>query len=219
MTFLQPLLLAALPLIALPVIIHLINQRRYQTVRWGAMMFLLAANRMSRGYARLRQILILIFRTLAIAGLIFAVSRPLASGWLGLTAGGQADTTIILLDRSPSMQEQGAGSGISKLQRGREQLASTLETLGSDRWVLVETTSDGATEIESPDSLRKLPSTEAVGTSSDLPGMLESARDYITSNNTGRTEVWICSDIRENDWNAESGRWQSLRDSLRRQIG
>lgn len=214
MTFLQPLLLAALPLIALPVIIHLINQRRYQSVRWGAMMFLLAANRMSRGYARLRQILILIFRTLAIAGLIFAVSRPLASGWLGLTAGGQADTTIILLDRSPSMLEQGAGTGVSKLQAGREQLASTLETLGSDRWVLVETTSESAVEIESPDSLRKLPSTAPVGTSSDLPAMLEQARDYIKSNKTGRTEVWICSDIRENDWNAESGRWQTIRDSI-----
>ena len=214
MTFLQPILLAALPLIALPVIIHLINQRRYQSVRWGAMMFLLAANRMSRGYARLRQILILIFRTLAIAGLIFAVSRPLASGWLGLTAGGQADTTIILLDRSPSMQEQGVGTGVSKLQAGREQLASTLETLGSDRWVLVETTSERAAEIESPDSLRKLPSTEPVGTSSDLPGMLEQARDYIKANHTGRTEVWICSDIRENDWNAESSRWQTIRDSF-----
>jgi len=214
MTFLQPILLAALPLIALPVIIHLINQRRYQSVRWGAMMFLLAANRMSRGYARLRQILILIFRTLAIAGLIFAVSRPLASGWLGLTAGGQPDTTIIILDRSPSMLEQGAGTGISKLQAGREQLASTLETLGSDRWVLVETTSSSAIEIKSPDSLRKLPSTAPVGTSSDLPAMLEQARDYIKSNKTGRTEVWICSDIRENDWNAESGRWQAIRESI-----
>ncbi len=214
MTFLQPLLLAALPLIALPVIVHLINQRRYQSVRWGAMMFLLAANRMSRGYARLRQILILIFRTLAIAGLIFAVSRPLASGWLGLTAGGQADTTIILLDRSPSMLEQGAGTGVSKLQAGREQLASTLEMLGSDRWVLVQTTSEGAVEIKSPDSLRKLPSTEAVGTSSDLPAMLEHARDYIQANNAGQTEVWICSDIRENDWNADSGRWQTIRDSF-----
>ena len=129
-------------------------------------MFLLAANRMSRGYARLRQILILIFRTLAIAGLIFAVSRPLASGWLGLTAGGRADTTIILLDRSPSMLEQGTGTGVSKLQAGREQFAATLETLGSDRWVLVQTTSEGAVEIESPDSLRRLPSTESVGTSS-----------------------------------------------------
>ena len=53
MSFLQPMLLAALPLVALPIIIHLINQRRYQTVRWAAMMFLLAANRMSRGYARI----------------------------------------------------------------------------------------------------------------------------------------------------------------------
>ncbi|MEJ7639504.1 MAG: BatA domain-containing protein [Singulisphaera sp.] len=53
MSFLQPFLLAALPLVALPVVIHLINQRRYQTMRWAAMIFLLAANRMSRGYARL----------------------------------------------------------------------------------------------------------------------------------------------------------------------
>src|SRR5262252_2927552 len=111
MSFLQPLLLAALPLVALPIVIHLINQRRYQTIRWAAMMFLLAANRMSRGYARLRQWLIMAFRMAAIAGLIFAVSRPLAGGWLGLAAGGRADTTIILLDRSPSMQQSGAGLG------------------------------------------------------------------------------------------------------------
>src|SRR5256885_878247 len=78
MTFLQPMLLVALPLVALPIVIHLINQRRYQTIRWAAMIFLLAANRMSRGYAKLRQWLILLFRTLAIAALVFAVSRPLA---------------------------------------------------------------------------------------------------------------------------------------------
>src|ERR1700730_15797593 len=105
MSFLQPMLLAALPLVALPIIIHLINQRRFQTIRWGAMMFLLAANRMSRGYARLRQWLILAVRMRAIATLVFAVSRPLASGWLGLAAGDRPDTTIILLDRSPSMQQ------------------------------------------------------------------------------------------------------------------
>src|SRR5437762_13790374 len=114
MTFLQPLLLAGLPLVALPVIIHLINQRRYQTIRWAAMIFLLAANRMSRGYAKLRQFLILLFRTLAIAGLIFAVSRPLAGGWFGRAAGGKPDTTIILLDRSPSMRQQGTGTVVCK---------------------------------------------------------------------------------------------------------
>ena len=113
MSFLQPIFLAALPLVALPLIIHLITQRRYQTLRWGAMMFLLAASRMSRGYARLRQWLIMLFRMLAIAGLIFAISRPLASGWLGWAAGGRADTTILLLDWSPSVHQWVIGTTIS----------------------------------------------------------------------------------------------------------
>src|SRR5207302_654888 len=128
------------------IIIHLINQRRYQTIRWAAMMFLLAANRMSRGYAWLRQMLILLFRMLAVAGLIFAVSRPLASGWLGRAATGRPDTTVILLDRSPSMRQQGQGTSISKLDAGRHQLARTLAVLGSGRWVLIENTSNVARE-------------------------------------------------------------------------
>jgi hypothetical protein len=214
MSFLQPLLLAALPLVALPVIIHLINQRRYQTIRWAAMIFLLAANRMSRGYARLRQMLILLFRMLAIAGLIFAVSRPLAGGWLGRAAGGRPDTTIILLDRSPSMRQQGPGTVISKLEAGRQQLARTLGLLGSGRWVLIESTSNVARDIESPDALLKLSAAEPASTSADLPAMLEAARNYIRDNKSGRTEIWICSDLRQNDWNADGGRWQALRDSF-----
>jgi hypothetical protein len=214
MTFLQPILLAAIPLISLPIIIHLINQRRYQTIRWAAMIFLLAANRMSRGYAKLRQWLILLFRALAIAGLIFAVSRPLSSGWLGRIAGGRPDTTIILLDRSPSMRQQSPGTVISKLEASRHQLAQTLAVLGSGRWVLIESTSNTAQEIESPDALLKLTETEPASTSADVPAMLEAARDYIRANRPGRTEIWVCSDLRQNDWNADSARWQALRDSF-----
>ncbi len=214
MSFLQPLLLAALPLIALPILIHLINQRRFQTIRWGAMMFLLTANRMSRGYAKLRQWLILLFRTLAIAGLIVGVARPLASGWLGLTAGGRPDTTIILLDRSPSMRQQGEGQVGTKLDTGRHQLARSLSLLGSAKWVLIESTTNTPREIESPDVLLNLPATEPASSSADLPAMLQAARDYIQANKSGRTEVWICSDIRANDWSAESGRWATLRDAF-----
>lgn len=214
MSFLQPLLLAALPLAAIPVVIHLINQRRFQTIRWAAMMFLLAANRMSRGYARLRQWLILLFRVAAIAALVFAISRPLASGWLGLAAGGRADTTIILLDRSPSMLEQGPGAVGSKLETGRQQLVQTLQLLGSARWVLIESNANTPLTLESPADLLKLTATEPTSSSADMPAMLEAARDYVKANKTGRTEIWICSDIRQNDWNAESGRWQAVRDSF-----
>jgi hypothetical protein len=214
MSFLQPIMLLGLPLVALPIVIHLINQRRYQTTRWGAMMFLLAAQRMSRGYARLRQWLILLFRMLAVAGLVLAVGRPLASGLLGLAAGGRVDTTIILLDCSPSMQQREAGAGLSKLAAGRRQLADTLATLGSSRWVLIDSTTNQPRELPSPAALEDVSSAGPTGVEADLPAMLEAARTYIQSNHTGRTEIWICSDLRENDWHADSGRWQTLRESF-----
>lgn len=214
MNFLQPLMLFALPLVALPVLIHLINQLRYQTVRWGAMMFLLAAQRMSRGYARLRQWLILLFRILALAGLIIAVARPLASGLLGLAAGGRADTTIVLLDCSPSMQQREAGASMSKLEAGRRQIAGALATLGSSRWVLIDSATNLPRELPSPEALLDPACAKPTGAEADLPAMLEAARTYIRSNRAGRTEVWICSDLRENDWHADSGRWRTLRESF-----
>ena len=83
MTFLQPWILLALPMIALPVIIHLVNQRRFQSVDWAAMRFLLAAKALARGYSRLRQWLILLVRALAVAAAVLAISRPRSRGWPG----------------------------------------------------------------------------------------------------------------------------------------
>jgi hypothetical protein len=216
MSFLQPLLLAALPLAALPIVIHLVNQYRYQSVRWGAMMFLLAAQRMSRGYTKIRQWLILAFRTLAVLGLILAISRPLSSGWLGLAAGGRADTTLILLDRSPSMQQQTAGGGSSKLDTARRQLAETLRTLGSSRWVLIDGLEEVPRELADPDELLTLPQADGISAAADIPAMLDAARSYLEVNPAGRTDIWICSDLRENDWQSGSSRWEALRDAFQK---
>ena len=40
--------------------------------------------------------------------------------------------------------------------------------------------------------------------------MMETTLNYISDNQTGRTDVWICSDAAQNDWNPESSRWKSL---------
>ncbi len=214
MSFLEPLLLIGLPLAALPIIIHLINQRRFQNLDWGAMRFLLEANRMSRGYARIRQWLILAARTLAVMALVFTVARPLARGTLGLIGGGRADTTLILLDRSASMSQRGAARIESKLDSGVQQLAQTLATLGSSRWVLIDSVSLTPQELESPETLTKSAAVSATSASSDLPALLQAAHDYLRANRTGQTEIWICSDLRANDWNAASSQWSTLRDAF-----
>src|SRR6478736_4676234 len=139
MSFLAPLLLFALPLAALPVIIHLIHLHRRRTVKWAAMMFLLAAQRMNKGLSRLRQFLILAFRVLAVAMLIFVISRPLAGGWLGLT-GGAPDTVLLLVDRSASMEQLNLATGVSKRAAGLRHLAKAIkDTVGArSRLVLID---------------------------------------------------------------------------------
>ena len=129
---------------SLPIIIHLINQRRYQTIRWAAMMFLLAANRMSRGYARLRQWLIMAFRMLAIAGLIFAVSRPLASGWLGLAAGGRPIRRSSCSTVRPACGSKVRGRRSPSWKPAGSSWRERLAVLGSGRWVLIESTTNAA---------------------------------------------------------------------------
>ncbi len=217
MSFLAPALLFALPLAALPVIIHLIHLHRRRTIQWAAMMFLLAAQQMNRGYSRIRQMLILAARVLAVLGLIFLISRPLAGGWLGLT-GGAPDAVIVLLDRSASMEQQNLATGTSKRSSAVEKIAQGVEDLfgARTRLVLIDSASNLPTEMPNPKALIDLPATQASDTTGDLPAMLQAALDYITTNQVGRADVWMASDLRQSDWNAASGRWEALRAAFAR---
>ncbi len=212
MTFLAPALLLALPLAVLPVVIHLIHLYRRRQVKWAAMMFLRMAQRMNKGLSRLRQILILAFRVLAVAGILFVITRPMAGGLLGLT-GGVPDTVIVLLDRSASMEQQNLATGTSKRSAGIAKLAQALrDTVGTrSKLVLIENGHLQPQLLEKPESLIDLPLTGPTDTAADVPALLQGALDYITANQTGRTDVWVLSDLRQSDWDAAGGRWQALR--------
>ncbi|MBU6302944.1 MAG: BatA domain-containing protein [Verrucomicrobia bacterium] len=216
MNFLQLGMLLALPLAAVPVIIHLIHQQRHRTVKWAAMMFLMDAKRMNHGIDQLRQILILAMRVLALLFLIFAVSRPLVSGWLGLAMGGAADTTLILLDRSASMEETDVASGLSKRETAVRRVADALEKgVRSERIVLIDSALLQPVEIQQPSDLANLPQTGPTATRANIPGLLQAAMDYAVAQKLGNAEIWLCSDLRTGDWQPDSGAWESLRASAR----
>ena len=215
MSFLQPLVLIALPLMALPVLIHLINQQRHRTIPWAAMMFLMRAKRMSRGIARLRHLLILLMRVLAVGALIFAVSRPLSGGWLGSVGLSKPDATLILLDRSASMEMQDLQAGESKRSTALKRLAELLEQGDyGTHLILIDSATGQMQEVDSPKALLNLPVTGPTATSANIPAMLETALAYLQANESGRTEIWICSDLKENDWDIHSGRWNAIREAF-----
>ena len=76
---LNPLMLAGLAGIALPVIAHLLSRKKYDVVQWGAMQFL-ELGRQAKRRIRLEEFLLLALRMGLIALIAIAMARPWLSG-------------------------------------------------------------------------------------------------------------------------------------------
>lgn len=63
-----------------PIIIHLLNRRRFRVVEWAAMDFLRQAMQRSRRAVQLRDLLVLVLRCLAVVIFGAALARPFLSG-------------------------------------------------------------------------------------------------------------------------------------------
>ncbi len=121
--FLNPALLYLLPLALLPVIVHLLNRLRYRRVPWAAMEFLMASQRRTVRRSRLRNLLLLAARVLALAFLVMAISRPVAtSGMFASVFAGTGGARFVLIDNSLSM---------SYIRQGKTALVAALECAAS----------------------------------------------------------------------------------------
>jgi hypothetical protein len=76
MQFANPLFLAALATLVIPVLIHLFNFRRFKKVYFTNVRFLQEIEQETKKQSRLRQLLILAARLLALAALVIAFAQP-----------------------------------------------------------------------------------------------------------------------------------------------
>ena len=194
-------------------IIHLLNRRRFRIVDWAATSFLLKASRESRGKKKLKHILILICRTLAILALIFAVARPLLGGFLG-SGSGSVNTVILVLDRSASMETKAESGAPSYREAVITRVSQAVEKMGSPRLLLIDSASGDIQEVPSPDALPELSTTFATDTQANIPTLLTKAIDYIDETNPGQTEIWLASDMQRGDWRPTDSRWNAVRTGL-----
>jgi hypothetical protein len=209
MTFLQPWVLLGLPLVFLPIIIHLLNRLRHRPKPWAAMRFLVSATRSSISQTRLRQFLILLFRVMAVVMLILFLARPLAGGWLGWALSPAPDAILILLDRSASMEMRSGGT--SRRQQALQLLSQAAQPFEqTSHLVLIDSATRSAQEVARADSLARLSVTGPSDTAADIPAMLRAAFDWLIENRAGTAEIWIASDNQRSNWMPEDARWNSV---------
>lgn len=209
--FLNPLLLWALPLAAVPIVIHLLNRRRFQKVPWAAMEFLLAAMKRNRKRLRMEQWLVLLLRTLAVLLLVSLVSRPQLGGGSVL---GTRTHHVVVLDDSASMTQR-AGSTVL-FERAQDRIRTLADDLANrrsgDLFSIVRssraTVPDLWAQRVGPELGRRvgtLLKEWAVGDGApDLGQVLQATTQRAAElTEAARTEYYLVSDQRAHDWTTD----------------
>jgi len=135
MHFLYPAFLFAFIFLAIPVLIHLFNFRRYQKVYFSNVQFLKEIQEQQSSRRNLKERLILAARLLALTFLVLAFARPYLSKNNSANAGAQR-TVSIFLDNSYSMQTLNReGSLLDEAKRRAKEIASAYSM--NDRFQLL----------------------------------------------------------------------------------
>jgi uncharacterized membrane protein len=208
LAFLNPLLLWALPLAAVPIIIHLLNRRRFTRVPWAAMEFLLKAMKRNRKRLRMEQWLVLLLRVLAILLLFSLVSRPQLGG--GGLLGTKTHHVVVLDDSASMTQRSGSTNLFEKAQDRVRLLADDLtQRRSGDLFSIVRTSNAGEPAMWAqrigPDFGRRtgtlLKQIEVGDASPELgKALVATVARAKEVQDASRTEFYIVGDRRAFDW-------------------
>ena len=147
MTFLNPFILLGLAAAIIPLIIHLFHFRKPRKIDFSSLVFLRELQQRTMRRMRIRQWLVLLLRTLAIASLVLAFARPtLRSSWIPAWGPAEHASIAIVLDNSLSMELRDADGAY--LEQAR-QIAQTLireAQIGDE--LFIEYTASGGKETQ-----------------------------------------------------------------------
>jgi len=125
-------MLAGLAGVLLPLIIHLFARRKYRRIEFSTTVFLKEIQNQKMRQVRLRQVLLLIFRCLAVLFIVLAFARPTLTGHSGPLKAKSQSSMVVVMDRSFSMRRPGL---FDKAQNRALALAELLES-GDEAMIL-----------------------------------------------------------------------------------
>ena len=205
MTFLNPLLLIGG--LVLPILAHLLNRFQVQHTDWAAMQFLNRAVRVRSRQIKLRDLLLLIMRCVAMILLILALSRPAWTGnsWL---PGERRAGVVIALDNSFSMGHGAQGEtrfdeALKRIEVIREKMAPgdpiTLTLMGGDDQVVLRNMAYDSQRFE--DALAELGGGPC---RVDLANEPKRIADLVADMEAPQKEVYVITDAQASDWKQPS---------------
>jgi len=202
-SFLSPYFLMALPLLAVPLLIHLLTQRKGKDIAFSTLRFIKLAIKQESRWIKLKNLLLLILRILLIITLILIFARPLLklSSSYSLT-GDPKSSTVLILDNSYSMGTTIKGKML--FERGKELAKTFLKkaaegsefsfilTGGSGQEVKLTTNVDRMASLVHEASLSYL--------SADLSDAFRRAYETLSQAKHKEKKIILLTDLGQNGW-------------------
>jgi hypothetical protein len=195
-TFLNAALAFGALAFTVPLAIHLLFRSRFRTVDWGAMHLLDSVVRINRRRIQLLHLLLLLLRCLLPVLLAFCLARPVLTGFRSLP-GDAPQTVVLAIDDSRSMSARDE-SGVSRIDRVKQQLGQMLEDLSRrDEVILVRSgnVDAPAATTGSQDAMRQLRQLRAQSGPVDLGRFLRAAVDAADQASYPRRRIVVVSDF------------------------
>ena len=212
MTFLSPLLAWGALLGAIPIIIHLLNRRKFRRVEWAPMRYLKLTVQRNRRRVQLEQLLLMLVRVAALALLFFFLARPVVNptgleGWLG---NGGRSSQVVLIDDSLSM---GYGSTEAPAFRQAKETAGSLvaSARAEDRFTILAASNPKAPVVHEVEGSRR---EDLAGAVSSLPptavhaawpAVLDGVEEVLRSCTYPTRQLTILTDLRKSGWDGGVG--------------
>jgi hypothetical protein len=204
MSFLNPLLLFGLAAISIPIIIHLLNRRRFQKIVWAAMRFVQASVEQNQRRMRIEDMILLALRCLLVALLALALARPAILSNAADVFGQSKVTGVILLDNSYSMGvSDGVMTRFDKAKQAAEQALDSMPAGSATAVLLASDVVHGAIPEPTFDLnlarkiIREAPLTDRA---TDLFPAINKAIDLLQGRLVIRKEIYVVTDGQARGW-------------------
>lgn len=182
MNFVHPEFLWALSLLAIPVVIHLFNFKRYKTLYFSSLQFVKKVDQQTKSTQKLRHWLILLSRLLAFTFLVLAFAQPYFSD-SEVTSEELTNVVPIYLDNSFSMEAKGADGQL--LSQAKEKAKEVVEASDVNTLFLIGTNEMSGLEerfLNKAEAIQRIDEIDLSPISKSLPEVLNWQWDLLKKN-------------------------------------
>ena len=197
MSFLYPSFLWALGLVAVPVIIHLFYFRRFRKVYFSNVKFLQEVKEETSMRSRLRNLLVLLLRCLAVIALVLAFAQPFIPLEEGVIRGRKAIS--IYVDNSFSMAAESDRAPL--LQVARDRARDIVEAYGpEDRYQILTNAFSGRNQrlVGQQEALDAIEEIRVGPESRTLSRVIGRQASVLNTGNLDHRLVYLISDFQRN---------------------